>query len=238
MARMSRPSPADEAAPTTTARFTRGLRLGIPILLGYLPIGMAFGVLARTAGFTIAQAVACSALALAGAGQFIALALMRAGADAGTVLVATGVVNLRYVLLGATLTPYLRHERMGTQTVIAATLTDETFGVNVNDLRGGSASPASMNGVGAISWVGWVGGTLIGAAAAGAIGDPTTWGLDFAMAAMFSALLVATAEDERHWIVAGVAATLAIGFSLILPGKWPLVAAAIGAAAFGAVVYR
>jgi 4-azaleucine resistance transporter AzlC len=235
---MPRPSSADIAAQTGTARFSRGLRLGIPILLGYLPVGMAFGVLARAAGFTITQAVACSALALAGAGQFIALALMKAGADAGTVLVATSVVNLRYVLLGATLTPYMRREPMGTQAVVAATLTDETFGVNVTDLRGGSASPASMNGVGAISWVGWVGGTLVGAAAAGVIGDPAKWGLDFAMAAMFAALLVATAEDRRHWVVAGVAAVLAIGFSLILPGKWPLIAAAIGAAAIGAVVYR
>jgi Na+-transporting NADH:ubiquinone oxidoreductase subunit NqrB len=55
---------------------------------------------------------------------------------------------------------------------------------------------------------------------------------------MFAALLVATAEDRRHWIIAGIAAVLAIGFSLILPGKWPLIAAAIGAAAIGAVVYR
>ena len=232
------PSPAADPPTSRTSRFARGVRLGTPILLGYLPIGVAFGVLARAAGFSVLQAVACSALALAGAGQFIAVALMKAGADVGTVLAATSIVNLRYLLFGATLSPFLRHESTARQAGLAATVTDETFAVNVNDLRGGSASVSSMAGVGAISWVGWVAGTLVGAAAAGLIGDPARWGLDFAMAAMFTALLVATVEDKRHVVVAVLAAVLAVVFSLVLPGKWFLVATAVCAAAFGAVVYR
>ena len=90
------------------SRFWRGIRLGIPIFLGYMPVGMAFGVLAATLGFSVVQAVTCSATALAGAGQFIALSLMRAGEAAFAVIAATTVINLRYVLFAATISPHLK----------------------------------------------------------------------------------------------------------------------------------
>jgi 4-azaleucine resistance transporter AzlC len=238
MARMRSPETVPDAASSRHARFLRGVRLGSPVLLGYLPIGAAFGVLARTAGMSVAQTVACSMLVFAGSGQFIALALMNAGADIGTVLITTGVINLRHILFGATLQPYLRHIPLGRQAAVAATITDETFAVNVTDFRGGSASASSMAGVGIVSWVGWWAGTAIGAIATGLIGDPSRWGLQFAMAAMFTALLVATAEDRRHVVVAVVAALLAVVFSVLIPGQWSLVATAVVAAAVGAVVYR
>jgi predicted branched-subunit amino acid permease len=145
------------------SRFARGIRLGLPILLGYMPVGIAFGVLATTIGFTAIQAMVCSATALAGAGQFIALNLMKDRADVFAVVAATTVVNLRYVLFGATLSPHLRGMSAGKQALLAFTLTDETFAVNVSDRRSGYSTGASMAGVGAIAWVGWVAGTAIGA---------------------------------------------------------------------------
>src|SRR5574340_573103 len=85
-----------DACPQWLAHFIRGLKLGLPILLGYVPVGMAFGILADGLGFTPIQAIVCSATALAGAGQFIGLALMKSGATAFAVVAATTVVNLRY----------------------------------------------------------------------------------------------------------------------------------------------
>jgi 4-azaleucine resistance transporter AzlC len=219
-------------------RFLRGARLGLPIFLGYVPVGMAFGILARTAGFTWAEAGACSGLVLAGAGQFVGLSLMKANADLAAILIATGVINLRYVLFGAAISPYLRATPLPMQASLAFSLTDETFAVNIADHQGGRADELSMTGVGAISWVGWVGGTLLGASLGGFVGDPARWGVGFAMPAMFTALLVGQAADRRHVLVGALAAVLALGFSLVLPGKWFVVAAAIGAATVGAVVYR
>lgn len=225
-------------------RFIRGTRLGLPILLGYMPVGIAFGVLATTIGFTAIQAVICSATALAGAGQFIALNLMKDRADILAVVAATTVVNLRYVLFGATLSPYLRGMSPAKQAFLAFTLTDETFAINVSDRRTGSSTGASMAGVGAIAWVGWVTGTALGAIAATWIGDPSRWGMDFAMPAMFTALLVALAEERKHVAVAAIAAVLAIGLpalaplGLVIPASWLIITASIGAATIGAVIYR
>ncbi|PKQ20404.1 MAG: branched-chain amino acid ABC transporter permease [Actinobacteria bacterium HGW-Actinobacteria-6] len=234
------PSPVVKQSPCPTARssFFRGVKLGLPIFLGYVPVGAAFGVLATTQGFTALQAVVNSATALAGAGQFIGLSLMHAGASIVTVLLATTIVNLRYVLFGATLSTHLQATPLAGQAALAFSLTDETFAVNIDDQRRGNATGLSMAGVGAISWVGWVSGTLLGATASSLIGDPYRFGVAFAMPAMFTALLVAQADDRRHITIAVVAAVLAVVFALLLPGKWYIVAASVSAAGIGAAVYK
>lgn len=237
--------PADDRLTTDRAgALARGVKLGFPIFLGYVPAGMAFGILARTIGFSVAEATICSATALAGAGQFIALELMRAGATVTSVLVATSVVNLRYVLFGGTLSPYLRRERLSTQALLAFSLTDETFAVNITDLREGRATWRSMAGVGAVAWTGWVLGTTIGAAGASFIGDPNRWGVQFAMPAMFTALFVALAEDRRQALIGLAAATIVVALPLlrslgvaVLP-SWYVVIASMLAATLGTVVYR
>jgi len=220
-----------------SGNFLRGAKLGIPVFLGYMPIGMAFGLAATAAGFTVAQATACSALVIAGAGQFIGLASIATG-NLPAALVATGVVNLRYVLFSATLAPYLHDVPRWHQSLLAFTLTDETFAINIADAREGKADRFSMLGVGAISWAGWTLGTLIGAMAGSAIGDPSAWGVDFAMPAMFTALLVGQLTGRREVIAGALAAGCALALSAVLPGQWPVVAGAIVAASVMTAVQR
>ncbi|MDZ4063670.1 MAG: AzlC family ABC transporter permease [Coriobacteriia bacterium] len=222
----------------------RGVRLGFPVFLGYMPVGMAFGVIATTVGFSVVQATICSATALAGAGQFIALSLMRAGEGVVAVVAATTIVNLRYVLFGATLSPHLRRTSVAGQAVLAFTLTDETFAINITDRRSGLSTAMSMAGVGGVAWAGWVGGTVIGASAAAWIGDPSRFGVDFAMPAMFTALFIALAEDRRHVVIGIVAAAVAItlpalaSLGLEVPTSWFIVVATTVAATAGAVLFR
>jgi len=238
------PTYPDSVGRERTSGFLRGVRLGSPIFLGYVPAGMAFGVLARTVGFSVFQAVVCSATALAGAGQFIALDMLAGGATAISVLVATSVVNLRYVLFGSTLSPYLRNEPLSAHAYLAFTLTDETFAVNIADHREGRATRRSMAGVGAIAWTGWVLGTLVGAAGAALIGDPGRFGVAFAMPAMFTALFVALAEDRRHVLIGLVAAVIVVALPLLkylgipLAASWYVVVSSMLAATIGAVAYR
>jgi 4-azaleucine resistance transporter AzlC len=229
---------------SAVARFRRGIGLGFPIFLGYMPVGMAFGILARTLGFTVLEACLCSATALAGAGQFIALSFLAAGAGPVGVLIATTVVNMRYVLFASTLSTYVRDASTPMHAALAFSLTDETFAINVADHRQGLATSASMVGVGAIAWTGWVLGTLIGAVGAGWIGDPSRFGVDFAMPAMFTALFLALAEDWRHVIIGIVAGAILLGLPLLggvgvhLESSWYLVIASMAAASVGAVVWR
>lgn len=226
------------ACPPRGNAFTRGVRLGLPIFLGYVPVGAAFGVVARGLGFSPFQAVVCSATALAGAGQLIALQLIGAGASVAAVILTTAVVNLRYVLFGAAMSPHVRAVPLPAQAFLAFTLTDETFAVNIDDHRRSRATAWSMAGVGTIAWAGWVAGTALGALAADAIGDPTRFGVQFAMPAMFTALLVAQAEDRRHVVTAVAAAIIAIVLMLALPDPWYLIAAPMVAATIATAVTR
>lgn len=228
---------AAEAQNTTSSRlkrFARGLRLGLPILLGYAPVGLAFGILARKSGFSALQAISCSATALAGAGQFIAVSVLAAGGGVPAVLIATAVVNLRYLLFSAALAQLMPRERTPLAPVLAFTLTDETFAVNTTDARGGMLDEFSAAGVGAIAWLGWVGGTALGALASGAIADPSRFGAEFAMPAMFTALLAGQIESRTHAAAAVIAAAVALASSALLPGSWGMIAGATGGAALAA----
>jgi 4-azaleucine resistance transporter AzlC len=215
----------------------RGVRLGMPIFLGYAPVGAAFGIAAVAAGFTVVQATACSALVIAGAGQFIGLAAI-AGGNLLAALISTTVVNLRYLLFSATMAPHVSEAPGWNKALLAFTLTDETFALNMTDAREGRADRFSMLGVGAISWLGWTAGTLAGALAGSAIGDPNRWGVGFAMPAMFTALLVGQLTGRRGYVAAGLAAAAALALSAVLPGQWPIVAATVAAATVMTVVTR
>jgi 4-azaleucine resistance transporter AzlC len=231
---------SDGAVPSATpiTRFLRGARLGMPIFLGYVPIGAAFGVIAATAGFSLLQAIACSVFVFAGSGQFVAAKLLNDGAGIAVVLIATGVLNLRHILFGATVAPYLHETPRRLQLPIAFTLTDEVFAVNITDLQAGTADDHSMIGAGVTAWTGWVLGSSIGAGAATLIGDPSKWGVEFAMPAMFTALLVAQLTSRRRAAAGALAAVCALGLSLVLPGAWPALAAALVAATVMAVTDR
>jgi 4-azaleucine resistance transporter AzlC len=240
------PDPSDSAhrPPWASSLFVRGVGLGFPIFLGYVPVGLAFGILARALGFSVLAATTCSATALAGAGQFIALAVMGSGSSAFEVLVATTVVNLRYVLFASTLSPYLRGLSLPTQTGLAFSLTDETFAINIADQRAGTSSVPSMLGVGAIAWVGWVLGTTLGAAGSSWIGDPARFGVQFAMPAMFTALFVALAEHSRHVVIGVVAGVIALALPLasgahaVISPSWLIIISSMSAATIGSVVWR
>lgn len=232
-------APAQSPVPPSSPRrqrLSRGARLGLPILLGYAPVGAAYGILATSYGLTAWQAVASSATALAGAGQFIGLTLMHAAAPVSGVIAATTVVNLRYVLFGATLAPHLRGTPVLGQAALAFSMTDETFAVNIDDLRRGFGDPWTMAGVGAIAWLGWVAGTAAGALGGSFAGDPSRWGVDFAMPAMFTALLVGQADDHKRVLAGALAAVLAIALADVLPGTWCVVVAALATATVAAVI--
>ncbi|GAB4281739.1 MAG: AzlC family ABC transporter permease [Coriobacteriia bacterium] len=233
--------PSDSRAvlpPTRKGQFIRGVKVGFPIFLGYLPVGLAFGIVAVQAGFSVPQAVACSAIALAGAGQFIGVSLVAAGAGLAEILVTNAIINIRYLLFGATIAPGLRGVPLWQHVLLAHTLTDETFALNTTEMRRGAATSWTMLGVGAVSWTAWVGATAVGALATSSIGDPSRWGIDYAMPAMFTALLVGQVESGRHLFTAGVAVVLTICAALVIPGSWSLVAASVGAATVASVVFR
>jgi 4-azaleucine resistance transporter AzlC len=172
-----------------SAPLKSGLTAGWPICLGYLPIGMAFGVLAQKAGLTPLQIGLMSIMVFAGSAQFIAVSMLSGGASAAAIITTTFVVNLRHVLMSSALAVYLRAAHRGLLALYAYGVTDESFAVNLPrfNARDWSLSRALVvNHAANLTWfistvAGGIGGRFI---PEGALG------IDYALIAMFICLLV------------------------------------------------
>ena len=91
-----------------TKQFLNGVRQALPIVLGYIPVGFAYGVLAQKNGLGLFNAVAMSVIVFAGSAQLISAGLFGAAASPFTLIFTTFVVNLRHLLMSAALAPKLK----------------------------------------------------------------------------------------------------------------------------------
>ena len=229
---MTRPLSIDRPA-----IFKEGLSAGWPICLGYLPIGMAFGVLAQKAGLTPLQIGLMSILVFAGSSQFIAVSMLTAGASAPAIITTTFVVNLRHLLMSSALAVYLRAAHRGLLALYAYGVTDESFAVNLPRFNAGSWNlPRALvvNHAANLTWFistvsGGIGGRFI---PEGALG------IDYALIAMFICLLIYQIRKSIHLLTAVIAGLMAVGLALLIPGNTYIVTASMAAATAGVIIQR
>lgn len=162
----------------------------VPIILGYLPIGFAYGVLAQKTGLSSVNTLLMSLLVFAGSAQLIAVGLFAAGTGPASVILTTFIVNLRHLLMSAALAPYLRGWSSWLQALFAFQLTDETFALHASRFPGGELIKPRILSVNIIAQTAWLAGTFLGLIASTLITDITPIGLDYALPAMFIVLLV------------------------------------------------
>lgn len=211
------------------------------MVLGYLAIGLAFGVLARTAGLSILEVLLLSTLLYAGSAQFIFASLV-AGASAPLAVVITiFLVNVRHSLYSAALSPYLRQQPLWKNMLIGAQLTDETFALATSHLvKGRTADPAWLFGINLTAQLAWIAATTFGALLGQAITNINALRLDFALAAMFAALLVLQMANHPRLRIAVLvvltAGIIAMGGTLLFSSSWAILIAAIAAATAGALL--
>jgi 4-azaleucine resistance transporter AzlC len=214
--------------------------VAFPVMLGYLPVGFAFGVLARATGLSVAEVGLMSLLVYAGTSQFIAVGMIGSGMAAPAILSTTFLVNLRHLLMSTALVPSMRTNQAWQNGLLAYGITDETFAVNSALLRGRPAHAAYVSGIHIACQATWVVISIFGALIGQMAGQAEALGLDFALPAMFIGLLVPNlvGEDRRARLTAAVVAAAAAVLALILaPGNsWAIIAATLLAATVGAFV--
>ncbi len=242
--RESRPADADDR--TDVAFTLEGVRTGflkcVPVALGVGGYGIAFGVVARQAGLSVAEATLMSATVVAGAAQLIAVELWADPIPVTTILLTTVVVNLRYSLMGAALQPWF--DRLSPTQAYGSLffMADENWALTMSELRsspvdGRHARGAFLLGSGLAIWMFWVGSTILGATAGGVIGDPDRYGLDFVLTAVFVALAVELWEGRSSlvpWLGAFLAAVVA---EYVLPGRWYVLVGGLVAAGLEVMRY-
>ncbi len=241
----------------TDGGLTDGLRASVPIVLGYLPAAVAFGVAARGAGLNAAEAVLMSLIVFSGASQFALVGLVAAGASWFVMAAISLVLGARHVLYGPSLAPHLRCTTTGRAAAAAFGLTDEVFAVASTKLyerrlagRTTGTGFGYLVGLGTGAYVSWALGTWLGAAAGTAVVvalPSLAPALSFSLPALFVALLVSLMRSGDVALggasrpVAGavlVAATVAAVLYLVGLESWSVPVAGVTGPVAGLLLGR
>ena len=213
--------------PSPMRELLAGIKGELPILLGVTPFGMIYGILATSAGLTLWDAQAMSAVIFAGSSQFMLVQLVGLGTPA-IMMIATGfVINLRHALYSASIAPYVRHLSPLWKLMLSYFLTDEAYAVAIMHYREDSDTIHKhwyFLGAGLALWTCWQVSTAAGLFLGAQI--PPNWGLDFTLALTFIALAVPAINDNATFLSAlsaGLTALLTRG----LPFKLNLITAAL-----------
>ncbi|MFC1821347.1 AzlC family ABC transporter permease [Thermodesulfobacteriota bacterium] len=209
-----------------------GLKSAWPIWLGYLPIGLVFGVLSQKAGLRPAEIGFMSLIVFAGSSQFIAVSMISASADALSIVATTFVVNLRHFLMSSALSVYLGKRGLGWHALFAYGVTDESFGVNLTRFKRGEGNWRQGLVVNHTANAVWIMSTILGGLGGEYI-PAGAFGIDFALSAMFISLLVFQLKGRLEVITGIIAGFAAVGLSLLIPGNTYIVIAAVLSATIG-----
>jgi 4-azaleucine resistance transporter AzlC len=211
--------------------FREGLSAAWPICTGYIAIGLAFGVLARKTGLQPLEIALMSLIVYAGSSQFIAAAMIAAGAGFFPIVITTFTVNLRHLLMSSSLSLHLRNLRGGWLSLFAYGVTDESFALNMSRFVSGRWGWRRALAVNQITNLTWIVSTVAGGMA-GQFIPAGAFGIDYALLAMFISLLVIQLRGILHAFVALLAGGLAVAISILIPGNgYVLIASFIAATA-------
>ncbi|MEZ4730840.1 MAG: AzlC family ABC transporter permease [Caldilineaceae bacterium] len=212
-----------------------GLSGVAPLLLGVVPFGLIYGVLAINAGLPVSMAQGMSLIVFAGSAQFITTQLLHNSAPLLVILLTAVIVNLRHLLYSASLAPYLQALPPGWKALLAYLLTDEAYAVAITRYVGKEEQSRSYAhwyflGAGLGLWITWQLSTAVGVLLGAQI--PAAWSLDFAMPLTFIAIIVPLLKDRATQATALVAGTVAC-VALTMPLKLGLMTAILVAIGTG-----
>ncbi len=216
--------------------FRQGAKAALPIVMGCVPIGMAFGVLATQAHLSVFEVLFMSLVVYAGSAQFIGVGMLAAGASYGAIIITTLLVNSRHLLMSTVLAPYMKKFSTGILFIIGFGVTDESFAVAMGDLVNGEKPPGYFLGLQLTTQFSWIVSTAVGAAAGNLIPNPESFGLHYALPAMFIGLLVIQIRGKLGIFVAVIAGMLSLLIKLNIPGNWNVILASIITATIGVTI--
>ena len=195
--------------------FLEGVKDGMPVFLGYFPTALAYGLLAKSAAYSLAQTVFSSAWVYAGAGQFLAINLLNAGSAMLSIVIAVFFLNSRYIFMAYSLSGRLRDKKsiMG-RIMCGYATTDEFF--SVASFKGHPLNYRYLAGLFISNYSGWVSGTAVGYVAGMFLPEVLRQAVMITCYAMFASLLGNQVRTEvKAVLVVAVSALLNTGLRLL-----------------------
>ncbi|MBD7985126.1 AzlC family ABC transporter permease [Sporosarcina sp. Sa2YVA2] len=221
-------------------QFISGVKAGSSIAIGYFPVAIAFGLLAKTTGLSLIEATAMSIFVYAGAAQYMALSLIKLNVDPVTIVINTFVVNIRHFLMTASLNEKMQSAPKIVKATYAFGITDETFSVLATRKEDDKITSAFAFGVASIAYGSWVIFSAIGHFVGANLPEFLQTAMSIALYAMFIGLLVPSAKGNRKVVMlAAIAAVIhcIIYFTGLLPTGWAILVATLGSSILIEIIY-
>lgn len=207
-----------------------GAKANIPLALSAMTYGAVLGVLSGQKGVTWAEMMTMNGLLFAGSAQFVMVDMWSYPLATMEIVVAVLIINLRYLLIGASLQPVFKGYSVVQKAAMMHLVADENWAITMARHRTQGTTPYFLLGGGLLLFVAWSASTISGNILGGFVVEPEKYGLDFAFVAVFAALSLSLwrgKSDVLPWLIA---ASLALAGNYLLPGKWYIVLGGVGGA--------
>ena len=222
--------------------FWKGFRDGLPILLGYLSVAFAFGMLGTEKKLPIWAPTLISLTSFTGTGQFVGVTLLSNGVALLEITITIFIINIRYFLMSLSLSQKLEENMpVWQRMVIAFGNTDEIYAVSMQ--QQGLLNFRYMVGLILSAYSGWVGGTIVGSAASSVLPQAIISALGIAIFAMFIAIIIPPAKKSKPIVIVIL---IAVGMSCLfrfvpvlnqISSGWTVIICGITASLVGALRY-
>ncbi len=189
---------------TKSDSIRQALQAAFPIMLGYVAIGIPCGILCDSIGLNALQVFLLSALFYSGAGQFMIPNMWLAGSPVASIIASVSLVNTRQMLYSAAFAPACKGAKKRLSFLFAATVTDESYGVNVQKFSEGGWSVGKATMVNLLSQSSWALSNVVGVLVGSALGIPLAIAA-FAMTSIFICLMVTQKLSAANLVAMGVA---------------------------------
>lgn len=224
-----------ETAPVgVSSDFRDGFRAMLPLITAVAPVGMVFGAVSAGKGLSVLEATLMSAMVFAGGSQFVAMDIWTHPASWAGLGFAALLVNIRHVLLSASIGPKMQAFSGPQKYAAILILADEVWAMAEMKARESRLTPAWFAGMALPFYIAWVLATVFGAVAGAFLGDPAVIGLDFAFPAVFIVLIMNFWQGRKTGAVLIASAVAAVTVRSLTDGAWYIAAGALAGLAVAA----
>ncbi|WP_343313756.1 AzlC family ABC transporter permease [Brucella sp. BE17] len=203
-----------------------GMRTMMPLVAAVIPIGAIYGAVAASKGLSLAEITLMSAVVFAGSAQFVAMDIWTHPASWSGVGFAALLVNLRFILLSASIGRHMQTFTGWSKYLAVLFLTDESWAMAELKVRNGKLTPLYFAGLVMPFYAAWVLASFLGALVGDTLGDPAVIGLDFAFPAVFIVLIMKFWKGPQTGLILLASAIAAVVTNRYLPGVWYIAAGA------------
>lgn len=218
--------------------FFAGARAGLSIALGYIPVSFSFGMTAVASGIPALAVILISMTNLTSAGQFAGTTLIAAGAPFAETALTTLIINIRYMLMSFVLSQKLDKMGILKRLAVAFGITDEIFAVALTRQR--RLTYWFMMGLITVPYIGWAGGTALGALAGNLLPERLASCLGITLYAMFIAIFIPEMKKSRavlFTVSAAAVISCTLGIVFKMSAGWSVIISAVAAAGLAAFVF-